>query len=591
MDVLLVSSILVCTIFFLITEKLPIDLTAIGILVVLMLTGVLNPQEALAGFANPAVITVGSMFILSRGLTRTGALAFVSERMIEYSKGDDKRILIMAMLGTAIPSAFLNNTPVVVLFVSIIMSVCCEYGLSPSKYLIPVSYSSIIAGTCTLIGTSTNIIVSDLAVRHGYSPIAMFELSPLGVPIALIIITFIYFAAPRLMPQHKAPICELSGDQAPRYLAELLVPEKSKLIGRDPLAFFQERYPTLELYEIIRGAFIHFPDREKILVAKDDLLFVKGSASDLVAILESAVVELPHKVEELNYTARDENSIILELIIPPDSELVGEQPIQSDLQRELGLQIIAVKRQGIHYTRQKIRHLRLSIGDVLLIHCDRDKLDELRNDSNVIILEDVHHRIINRKKAPLALLIFASMVFAAATGILDIVVAAVSAVFLMILAGCLRLRDAYSSLDVKVLLLIVGAIGLAAAMEKTGAAKIYAAGFLSLFKGQNPAFILAALILLTNIITETMSNNATAVLLLPIAVSTAHSLGVDARPFIIGVCFGASCSYASPFGYQTNLLVYGPGGYRFKDFLKLGLPLDLLTWLLSSLMIPYLWPF
>jgi di/tricarboxylate transporter len=183
------------------------------------------------------------------------------------------------------------------------------------------------------------------------------------------------------------------------------------------------------------------------------------------------------------------------------------------------------------------------------------------------------------------------MVFVATMGILDIVVAAVSAVFLMILAGCLRLRDAYSSLDVKVLLLIVGAIGLAAAMEKTGAAKIYAAGFLSLFKGQNPAFILAALILLTNIITETMSNNATAVLLLPIAVSTAHSLGVDARPFIIGVCFGASCSYASPFGYQTNLLVYGPGGYRFKDFLKLGLPLDLLTWLLSSLMIPYLWPF
>jgi di/tricarboxylate transporter len=234
----LISLILVVTIFLLITEKIPIDVTAVGLLVILMVSGVLSPTEALTGFANPAVITVGSMFMLSRGLMRTGALGFVSEKMIDYSQGSDKRILIMAMLGTAVPSAFLNNTPIVILFVSIIMSVCCEYGLSPSRYLIPVSFSSIIGGTCTLIGTSTNIIVSDLSVKYGYGAIHMFELSPVGVLIAVAVIALVFFLAPVLMPQHKAPVCELKGDAAPRYLAEFSVVPESRLIGMEPCCFF-----------------------------------------------------------------------------------------------------------------------------------------------------------------------------------------------------------------------------------------------------------------------------------------------------------------------------------------------------------------
>ena len=591
MELWIVSTILVVTIFLLVTEKIPIDLTAIGVLVALMVTGILEPKEALGGFANPAVITVASMFILTRGLNRTGALAYVSEKMIEYSRGNDRRILIMAMLGTAIPSAFLNNTPVVILFISIIMSVCCEYGLSPSKYLIPVSYSSIVAGTCTLIGTSTNILISDLSVKYGYGAIAMFELSSLGIPMAIIVITFLYFAASHSMPQHKAPVCELSGEAAPRYLAEFSVPAQSKLIHLDPYEFFNENYPSIELFELIRGPFIYYPEREKLKTSEKDLLFVKGSASDLVAILHESIVELPHKVKELNFSASDEDSIIVELIIPPESKFIGEQPIQSNMQGELGIQIIAVKRKGIHYSRQKLRNLNLSIGDILLIHCTREKLEELRNNSDLIILEDVHHRIINKKKAPVALLIFIGMIFAATMGVVDIVVGAATAVFLMILTGCLQARDAYRSLDVKILLLIIGTIALGTAMEKTGAAKVYTEEFLTPFRGQSPILILSVFLLLTSTLTQFMSNNATAVLLLPIAISTALSIGVDPRPFIIGVCFGASCSYASPLGYQTNLLIYGPGGYRFKDFLKLGIPLNLLTWLLSSLLIPVIWPF
>ncbi|MGA7877624.1 MAG: SLC13 family permease [Desulfoferrobacter sp.] len=591
MTIWFISLILALTIFLLVTEKIPIDVTAVGLLVVLMATGILDPAEALGGFANPAVITVGSMFMLSRGLMRTGALALVSEKMIEYSQGKDKRILIMAMLGTAIPSAFLNNTPVVVLFVSIIMSVCCEYGLSPSRYLIPVSFSSITAGTCTLIGTSTNIIVSDLSLKYGYGGIQMFELTSLGALIAVVVIALLFFLAPLFMPQHKAPVCELKGEAAPRYLAELSVNPEGRLVGNEPQSFLSEEYPSIELFEVIRGSFIHLPDREKVIAAPADILFVKGTVNDLIAILHEGVVDLAHKVEELNFRAHDENSLIVELIIPPESGLIGEQPIEANLQTELGIQFIAVKRKGIHYTRQKLRSLKLSIGDVLLIHCSRDKLDELRNNPDVIVLEDIHHRIINKKKAPIALIIFAAMVAVASSGLMNIVTAAVTAVFLMIITKCLQLRDAYRSLDVKVLLLIIGTIALGTAMEKTGAAKLYAGAFLAPFKGQSPSLILTAFILLTSIITHIISNNATAVLLLPIAISTALSLNVDPRPFIIGICFGASCCYASPLGYQTNLLVYGPGGYRFTDFLKLGIPLVLVTWLLSSFLIPFIWHF
>lgn len=591
MTIWFISVVLLATIFLLVTEKIPIDVTAVGLLVVLMAGGILSPTEALGGFANPAVITVGSMFMLSRGLMRTGALALVSEKMIEYSQGKDKKILIMAMLGTAVPSAFLNNTPIVVLFVSIIMSVCCEYGLSPSKYLIPVSFSSITAGTCTLIGTSTNIIVSDLSTKYGYGGIQMFELTSLGALIAVVVIVLLFFLSPLFMPQHKAPVCELKGDAAPRYLAELLVNPEGRLVGNEPQSFLSDEYPSIELFEVIRGPVIHLPDREKVITAPGDILFVKGTVNDLIAVLHEGDVDLAHKVEELNFRAHDENSLIVELIIPPESGLIGEQPIQANLQTELGIQFIAVKRKGIHYTRQKLRNLKLSIGDVLLIHCSRDKLDELRNNPDFIVLEDVHHRIIHKKKAPIALLIFAAMIAAASTGLVNIVTAAVTAVFLMILTKCLQLRDAYRSLDVKVLLLIIGTIALGTAMQKTGTAKVYADAFLAPLKGQSPSLILTAFILLTSIITHVISNNATAVLLLPIAISTALSLDVDPRPFIIGICFGASCCYASPLGYQTNLLVYGPGGYRFTDFLKIGIPLVLVTWLLSSFLIPFIWHF
>ncbi len=590
MQIWIVSILLILTLILLITEKLPIDLTAMGIMVALMVTRILTPLEAVAGLANPAVVTVGAMFLISRGMIRTGAVGFIGEKVIHYSKGRANLAMLMTLLTVAISSAFINNTPVVVLFIPIITSLSCEFGFSPSKFLIPISYASILAGTCTLIGTSTNIIVSDLSAMYGYGKLAMFELAALGVPIALLGIGFLYFAAPRLMPGHVAPVCEVEEEHR-RYLAELLVPADSSLIGQEPQQALSQISPYFEVFEVIRNAHILYPWRDKMEIRAGDLLLVKGSASDLVDILRDKSAKLPHIEVDLNFTPGDPKSVIVELIIPPQSSLVKESLLESSLHGEHETYIIAVKRRNIHYTKQKIRELRLRVGDILLVQCHQDELEQLRRNPDFIVVEDVHHEIVQKKKAPVAAIIFAALIVAASTGLADIMVCAVTGAFLMILTGCLQLRDGYRALQGDVLLLIVGTIALGTAMEKTGTAKFYAHEFIVLLRDLGPTAILSGFLLFTSLSTQLLSNNATAVLFMPIAVSAALELGVDPKPFIIAICFGASACFASPLGYQTNLLVYGPGGYRFTDYFRLGIPLNLLILVMGSVFIPLIWPF
>jgi di/tricarboxylate transporter len=587
----LVTFILIAAMFFLITEKLPVDLTAIGIIVVLTITGILTPTEAIAGFASPAVITIGAMFLISKGMIRTGAVGFISQRVGKYSQHRPGLSILMILIIVAVASAFINNTPVVVLFIPIVLTLGCELDISPSKFLIPVSYASILAGTCTLIGTSTNIIISDLSVKHGFEPIGMFELSPLGVPIAFLGIIFLIFAAPRLMPSMHSPVCELKDAEHRRYLAELQVPRDSRIIGEDPVSYFSERYPEMEMLELIRYSHVYYPGRDTVKFAADDLVLVKGSANDLVEILHGDLVELPMAENGLNFEAEKNESMIVELIIPPQSSLVGQRLVASRLRRDPNIHIIAIQRRELHYAEPKVKDVRLKIGDILLARLSESSLGRLRDETDFIIVEDVHHEIVHKRLARRAFLIFGAMVLGASTGLADILTCALAAAFLMVITGCVQLRDAYRAMDGRVLLIIIATIALSSALEKTGASEFYATTFLDLFSGLRAAYVLSGLIILTSISTHVLSNNATAILLLPIAISVAQALGVDPRPFIIAVCFGASACFATPIGYQTNLLVYGPGGYRFSDYLKLGIPLNLIVLLMGSLFIPMIWPF
>jgi di/tricarboxylate transporter len=564
----LMTLILVVAMLLMITEKLPVDLTSLGILVVLTVTGILTPTEAIAGFASPAVITVGAMFLISQGMIRTGAVGFISKKVGEYSRGRPVLaiFLVLVIVGTA--SAFINNTPVVVLFIPIILSLSCELDFSPSKVLIPVSYASILAGTCTLIGTSTNIIISDLSAKHGLGSLGMFELSPLGVPIALLGIFFLIVAAPKLMHSMHNPVCELKDDDHRRYLAELQVPLDSRIIGQDPESYFSQKYPGMEVIELIRYSHVFYPDRDAVKIASDDLLLVKGSANDLVEILNDDLIELPMAEQGQSFEAEEKQSLIVELIIPPQSSLLGQRLVASRLRRDPDIHIIAIKRRELHYAEPQVKDIRLKIGDILLVRLPGSSLERLRGETDL----------------------FGAMVVVASTGLADILICALAAAFLMVLTGCLQLRDAYRAMDGRVLLIIIAMIAMSAALEKTGASEFYSRVFLGLFSGLSPAYVLSGVILLTSISTHVLSNNATAILLLPIAISAAQGLGADPRPFIIAVCFGASACFATPIGYQTNLLVYGPGGYRFSDYLKLGMPLNLLVLIMGSFFIPLMWP-
>ncbi len=591
MDIWIISAILLLTLFLLVTEKISVDLTAVCIMVLLVVTKILAPKEAVQGFANPAVITVGAMFIVSKGMMRTGGVEFIGRRIVRVARANLNMALALILFTVAVASAFINNTPVVILFIPVVMSMCCDLGLSPSRFLIPVSYASILAGTCTLIGTSTNIIISDLSNDYGYGAISMFELGIIGAPIAVVGILFLLVAAPRILPDLANPICQLQDSEHRKYLAELKISKGSKLIGNDPASFFEEKYAGIDVVELVSDSHIYRPGRDHVTMSAGDTLLVKGSLNDLVAILQAEQAELPGSEAGLTMGAQKDAPIVVELIISPNSSLLGRRLSNTELAKDPSVNIIAVKRTNLHMSEKQIHDVRLKVGDILLIWCPDSKLESIRSQMDYIVIEDVYEEIVHKRKAAWSIINFAGMVVTAATGMADIMTCALTAAFLMIITGCIQMRDAYRALQGDVLLLIAGTIALGAAMEKTGASQLYAEAFLSLFSSFSPTIVLGAMIAFTSVSTQILSNNATAVLLLPIAISTALGIGVDPKPFIIGICFGASACFATPMGYQTNLMVFGPGGYSFKDFLRLGIPLNIFVIVAGMFLIPMFWKF
>ena len=591
-DIWIVSLVLSATVILLVTEKLSVDVTAIGIIVLLSVTGILSPLEAVSGFSNPAVITVASMFLISSAMVKTGTVSLLSDRVASISRGNTVLAVSLIFFTVAVSSAFINNTPVVVLFIPVLMGMCCEYGLSPSKLLIPLSYISILAGTCTLIGTSTNIIVSDISAGAGFGEIGMFELAKVGLPIAVLGTVFIYLCAKKLLPDMANPTCELENSEHRKFLSQLKIIENSSLPGTALSRSFPGEYTDLEIVELVRHGHIFYPGRDVITLTPGDVLLVKGPAAELVKILRENEAALPD-IKEMPETvpAPESETMLVEVILPPQSSFLGERLRDIDLFQDPGIQIIAAQRKGFQYTEKKIDDIRLKVGDILLMQLPWKKLDQLRGFPDFIMVEDIHHQMTNTKKAPLAGLIFLGVVTSAATGLFDIMTSAVTGVFLLFLTRCIGIREAYRSIQGNILVLIAGTIALGFAMGKTGTSELYARAFLGLFEGYPPIFLLGAFILLTSISTQLLSNNATAILILPVALSTAVALGLNPRPFIIGVCIGASACFATPIGYQTNLLVYGPGGYRFTDYFKMGMPLNLIVLVMGTFLIPVFWPF
>ena len=589
MQILIVLAILLASVVLFVTELVPADLVALGIMIGLILTGILTPEEAIAGFSNPALITVAAMFVLSAGLLRTGAVGFIGKKIIQISGKDEKKLLLSILLVVTFISAFINNTPVMMVFLPIILGISYQTEISPSKLLIPTSYATIIGGTCTLIGTSTNVLVSFLIKKYGFPELKMFEFTQLGIIFAVSGILYIFFIGYHLLPRRASVTGYISGNYIKEYLTEMEIIKGSSLAGKTLSEAIIKKYPEIKILQLIRGEEILWTPLPSLVLKEGDVLLVRGSVTDIVSLYNKDDVELLPDLSSGEIKFREQNSTLAELVITPNSSLIGRTTRGVGFRNRYGVTVVAIQRHGIHI-REKISQIRLRLGDTLLVLGDVDSIVKLRDCEDFLLLEGIEETIIYKDKAPIAIGIMLMVIVLAALDFMSILVLSLLGVMLMILTRCIPLKAAYRSVDMSVMILIAGTIALGTAMEKTHAAELIAHQLISMVGFLGPTAVLSAFYLLTSFLTAVMSNNATAVLLIPIAISTATSLGVNPKPFILAVMFGASADFSTPIGYQTNTMVYGPGGYKFIDYVKVGTPLNILFWILATLFLPYFWP-
>ncbi len=589
MQIITVLAILLASLVLFITELVPADLVALGIMIGLILTGILTPEEAIAGFSNPALITVAAMFVLSAGLLRTGAVGFIGKKIIQISGKDEKKLLLSILLVVTFISTFINNTPVMMVFLPVILGISYQTEISPSKLLIPTSYATIIGGTCTLIGTSTNILVSFLIKKYGFPELKMFEFTPLGIIFAVAGILYIFFIGYHLLPRRASVTGYISGDYIKEYLTEMEIIKGSSLAGKTLYEAIIKKYPEIKILQLIRGEEILWTPLPSLVLKEGDVLLVRGSVTDIVSLYNKNEVELLPDLSSGEIKFREQDSTLAELVITPNSSLIGRTTRGVGFRNRYGVTVVAIQRHGIHI-REKISQIRLRLGDTLLVLGDVDSIVKLRDCEDFLLLEGIEETVIYKDKAPIAIGIMLMVIVLAALGFMSILVLSLLGVMLMILTRCIPLKAAYRSVDMSLMILIAGTIALGTAMEKTHAAELIAHQLISIVGFLGPTAVLSAFYLLTSFLTAVMSNNATAVLLIPIAISTAASLGVNPKPFILAVMFGASADFSTPIGYQTNTMVYGPGGYKFIDYVKVGTPLNILFWILATLFLPYFWP-
>jgi di/tricarboxylate transporter len=583
-----VMGISACALGLFVTEVLSADLVALLVVLAVLVSGVVEPEQALAGFSNPAVHTIAAMFVISAGLLRTGVVESLGRHLIRLGGKSPVVVFLVTLMTVVVLSAFINNTPIVVMMIPVVLGLSRAHGFLPSKLLIPVSYASILGGCCTLIGTSTNLVVSGMAVEAGLAPLSMFELAPVGVIMAGFGIVYLTFFARRILPDRETVTSHVSGGQIREFVTELVVRERSSLVGRHVDETVLGKGRELRVLQVIRGEQIFWPPFADISLRAGDLLIAKGPASDILSAGRKSGLEL---IPDLDAKVDAKTHTIAEVVVAPSSRIEGASIREIGFRKHLDVAVLAVERHGRHREREKVVDSRLRVGDVLLVQGDAKSVEQLRNEEGIVLLEGVESTVVHHHRAPVAVAITAAVILAATFSPVPIVACALTGAVLMVLTGCLSPRQLYRSIDLHTLVLIAGMIGLGIAASETKTVEWVARQMLEVIRPLGPLGVLACVYLLTNVATEFLSNAAAAVLMAPLAISTAQELSLSERPFLVAVAFAASAAFSTPVGYQTNTIVYGPGGYRFSDYTKVGAPLNVAFWLLATLLIPVFWPF
>ena len=591
METLIVSAILLVALVLFVTELVPIDLTALLVVGLLILTGVLTPAEGFSGFSHPAPVTVAAMLVLSAGLIRTGAVAKLGQKVSALGGSSEVSQLAVIFPVVALLSAFISNTAAVAMFIPLVLNIAREKNLSPSKMLLPLSYAAILGGACTYIGTSTNIIVGTIYAAGGHPPLQMFEFSGLGMVLLVLGAVYMLAIGQRNLPSRPTEASLTEGYRLREYLTELVIRADSPLLDKtlEETDFGQQL--DIEVLEIQRGQHKLRLFLRDIRLKGGDVLIVKGNLENILKIRDTEGVDILAEVKLSDRDLKSEDVTLAEAVISPDSFLIGRTLKEANFRQRYQATALAIRRHGSQI-RDKLGRVRLRVGDMLLVQVRKVVLGNLRQDSDfMLVLEESQGSDFRFSKLPIAVLIFLGVIAAAASRELSIELAALFGAMLMVLTRCITLRQAYLAVDWRIVILIGGTLALGTAMEKTGTANRIAENLVEWSGPLGPVALIAVLYLLTLGMTELMSNNATAALLTPIAISIAHQGGWDPRPFAFCVAFAASCSFLTPIGYQTNTMVYGPGGYRFTDYFKVGAWLSLISWLAATLLIPRIWPF
>jgi di/tricarboxylate transporter len=579
-DALLVLFVVVVVVALLVSEAARPDLVAMGALAFLVLTRILNASEALSGFGNFATITVACMFVLSEGLRSSGVVAYLGDRLLRH--GPTTEIGLVVAIGFIIGmfSAFINNTAAVAVFIPVAVHASHGNNISPSRILMPMSFLAMLGGTCTLIGTSTNILVSSLAEQHGIRPFRMFEFGPLGVVLLVAGGAYLVLVGRWLLPERVSADRNLTRRyNLSRYLSEIEILPGSSLAGQAlSEAGLGERH-ELEVLALIRNGEDPRPPGASDRLHEGDRLLVKAPVGALMALRDPmglAILSGNHPDYRKQLSA---DGVLVEAVITPQSSLEGRTLKGADFRNHYGATALAIRKPG-ESVLDKIGKVRLRVGDQLLILAHRNHLDLLKRQTDFVVVQELEVPQIRPARALVAVSIIAGVVVTAATGLYPIAISALVGSLLMILTGCLPLRMVHRSVDWSVIVLLAGLIPLGIALEKSGAAGQAVRGVMLLLGASSPNVVLSVMFLGTALLTGFISNTATAALMVPLAITTAQALGVDPHPFLIAVTFAAS-----------NLLVHGPGGYRFLDYLRAGGPLNLICWLLATWLIPVFFPF
>ena len=593
-EIVFVLALIVLAFILFVSEKFSLDVTALLILTILFTGGFLTVEEAISGFSNPAVITIALLFILSQGLQKTRILEYLIVRINKLVSQSKNLGLGVYLLTIAFASALMNNTAIVAVFMPVTIRLAHQYHMSPSKLLIPLSYAAIMGGTLTLVGTSTNLIVNAVYIENGGTPLGMFEFAKYGWITLLVGLIYVLWIAPKILPSRTVTSSLTQSYHMAGYLTEMKISEDSPLVG----STCQERNVN-QSYDVIvldiqrDGRLIAYNvGRQTLRVG--DILFVKGSLESFLRMKEVEKVTLLTDEKLTQSELEQDDNILVECMVTDQSDVIGKTLREANFRKRFGAFILAIRREGL-IIRKKIAHVVLHTYDTLLIYGGKRQISELEKSGKFILLGEMQADLVKVRFWWISIVSIVLTVFLAAIGVLPILKGALISAVILMMFRVISPNEAYESIHWQVIILIAALIPLGIVIQSSGTATYIANMIMQYVDTISPSmqpYVLFALVyFVTMVMTEVSSNTATAIIMTPIVIAITADMQFDPRPFIFGVCFAASASFSTPVGYQTNLMVYGPGGYRFSDYMKTGIPLALTFWILAILIIPTIWPF